>query len=176
MTISMPETTKTFGAQRLVVLTTKPANLAAVTNVAALAGKNITCHMVGDWWPTASTDKVTRARKMCQVKTTQALGVSTWETPALQYTYNPQKVGTAGYAGNEAYEALPEGATVYLLQEIGLTGTTATTVGDAYRLFPVELGPQVPGSSSDDAGGEAVINQEIAFLNGYSGPVSGVLA
>lgn len=176
MTIAMPETTKTFGAQRLIVLTTKPATLTAVTATAALAGKNITCHMVGDWWPTASTDKVTRARKMCQIKTTQALGVTTWDTPTLQYTANPQKIGTPGSPGNEAYEALPEGGTVYLLQELGLVGTAAPIATDAYQLWPVELGPQVWGASSDDAGGEAVINQEIAFLNGYSGPIKGVLA
>lgn len=175
MTIQMPETTKSFGALSLAVLTSEPADLDEVTPTEANAGENITCHVVGDWWATATTDKVTRQRKMCQVKVTSALGVTTWETPTLTYTVNPQTIDTPGAAGNEAYEALPEGGEVYLLQRIGVSGTTTFTAGDAYRLFPVELGPQVFGASADDAGGEVVVNQEIAFLGGYDGPVDGII-
>lgn len=175
MTVTMPETTKSFGAQSLVVLTSKPTDLEEVTTTQATAGENITCHMVGDWWPSASTDKVARSRKMCQTKTTQALGVTTWETPTLQYTANPQTIATPGAAGNEAYEALPEGGVRYLLQRLGVSGTTALAEDDAYRLIPVELGPQVWGASTDDAGGEVVINQEVALLAGYDGPIDGVI-
>lgn len=175
MTILMPETTKSFGAQSLVVLTSEPADLAEVTPTEANAGVNISCHMIGDWWPSATTEKVARSRKMCQVKTTTSLGTTTWETPALQYTYNPQTISTPGSDGNEAYEALPQGGEVFLLQRIGVSGSTTLAADDAYRLIPVELGPQVPGVSSDDAGGEVTITQEIAFLGGYDGPIDGVI-
>lgn len=177
MTITMPETTDSFGNLSLVVLTSAPASLDAASLVADLASsENISCHMIGDWWPSATTNKVSRQRKMCQTQITQALGQTTHETPALVYTYNPQTVGTPGGAGNEAYEALPEGATVYLLQRLGKPGTSALAAGDAYRLFPVELGPQVPGASAEDEGGEFVINQEVSFASGYDGPVDGVVA
>lgn len=175
MTIMMPETTKSFGAMSLVVLTSKPADLEEVTLAAAAAGENISCHSIGDWWPTASTEKAARQRKMCQTKTSQALGTTTWDTPTLRYTYNPQTVGTPGSAGNEAYEVLPEGAVRYLLQRLGVTGDSAVETGDAYRLIAVELGPQVPGVSSEDAGGEFIITQEVALLEGYSGPIDGVI-
>ena len=176
MTITMPETTKTYGAQALLSLATEPADTAAMTTTEATAGKNLSCHVLGSWWPTATTEKVSRQRKMCQTKVTQSLGSTTWDAPALQYTYNPQTVGTPGSDGNEAYEALPEGAIRYLAMRIGISGRTAFGVGHAYRLVGVRLGPQVPSQSADDAGGEATITQEIEFLEEYSdGPVDGVI-
>lgn len=176
MTILLPNTTKSLGAQSLIVLTSAPADLDAATAAEVLAGENITCHMVGDWWPTAATEKTARQRKMCQTKTATTLGVTTWETPTLRYTYNPQTIETPGASGNEAYEALPEGATVYLVQRLGLPGNSAAAATNNYRLFPVELGPQVPGTSADDAGGEFIINQEVSLLEGYDEPIDGVIA
>jgi len=174
--LQMPTTTKTFGNQSLVVLADIPAAPAAVTSAEATAGENISCYMVGDWWPTATTEKVAKQRKMCQTKTSQSLGTTTHEAPALVYTYNPQTVGTPGGEGNEAYEALAEGTTVALLQRIGKAGNTPVAATDAYRLVVVELGPQIPGASADDAGGEATITQEVAYATGYDEPVDGVVA
>ena len=176
MPVSLPPTTGSFGNLSLVVLTTKPADLAAVPLASLTAGKNITCHVYGDWFPSASTEKVTRQRKMCQVKVSQSLGTTTHETPALQYSYLPQSVGTPAAAGNEAYEVLPEGGVVYLVQRLGKAGTSDIVATDKYRLFPVELGPQIPGASAEDAGGEFVINQEISFADGYDEPIMGVVA
>lgn len=175
MTVSLPVTTSTFGNQSLVVLTTKPADLTAITAAAITAGINISCHEVGDWWPTATTNKVSLARKMCQTNTVQTLGETVHDAPALQYTYIPQLVQTPASAGNEAYEALPPGVSRYLVQRIGKGGTTVLASGDAYRVLAVETGPQVPAASANDASGEAVINQELGFLGGYAGPVSGVI-
>lgn len=175
MPVSLPETFDSYGKISLVALSVKPANLAAVPLAAITAGKNISCHQYGDWLPTATTEKVSRRRKGCQRKTTQALGTTTHEVPALQYSYNPQGVGTAGAAGNEAYDALPEGATVYLVQRLGKDGDAELVATDKYRLFPVVLGPQIPGASAEDAGGEWVINQEVAFAPGYDGPIPGAI-
>lgn len=174
--INLPPTTNSFGNISLVVLATKPATLASIPLSAITAGKNITCHAVGDWLPTASTEKTARSRKMCQKKTTQALGVTTHETPALVYTYNPQAIGTPGAPGNEAYEALAPGAVVYGVQRLGKAGDSAYAAGDKIRVFPLDLGPQTPGVSSEDAGGEFVINQETAFAPGFDEPVDGVIA
>lgn len=177
MTITMPETTKTYGAQGLLSLTAEPAAPAAMTSAEATAGVNITCHVLGSWWPTATTEKVARQRKMCQTKVTQSLGSTTWDAPALQYTYNPQTVGTPGSDGNEAYEELPEDAIRYLALRIGISGRDAFGATDAYRLVGVRLGPQVPTQSADDAGGEATITQELEFLEEYAdGPIDGVIA
>lgn len=176
MTILMPETTSSFGNMSLVVLTSRPAVLSAITTAELAAGENISCHGVGDWWPTASTNKVSRQRKMCQTKVSQALGTTTHEAPALTYTYNPQTAGTAGSPGNEAYEALPEGAERYIVQRLGKKGNTDFGAGDAYRLIAVETGPQVPGTSAEDEGGEFVITQEVGFLEGFDSPIDGVIA
>lgn len=176
MPVTIPESTSSFGNLSLVILSAEPTSLTAVTTAQITAGVNVTCHMFGDWLPTATTNKVDRQRRMCQTKTTQALGTTTHETPALQYSYNPQSVGDAGADGNEAYEVLPEGAVVYLLQRLGKSGTSDLVTGDKYRLFPVDLGPQIPGVSSEDEGGEFVINQEVSFADGFDGPIDGEVA
>lgn len=176
MTIQMPETTKTFGQQSLIVLTAAPADLDAMTPTEANAGENITCHLYGSWFPTATTEKTSTQRKMCQTKVRSQLGSTTWDAPAIQYSYNPQTIGTPGSAGNEAYEALPEGAVRYLALFTGVPGQTAPGDGDAYQLIGVRLGPQVRGASSDDAGGEAAVTQEVEFLEEYTdGPLDGVV-
>lgn len=176
MTISMPPTVKSFGNESLLVLTSLPAAPAAITSANVTAGKNITCHVVGDWYATAETNKVARQRKMCQTKVTEALGVSTWQTPDLIYTGMPQLVGTPSSPGNEAYEALPEGAIVYAVQRLGKGGKTAFVSGDKYLLWPLELGPQVWGPSADDEGGEFVLTQATAFAPGYDAPIAGTVA
>lgn len=176
MTLSLPETTKSYGNQSLVVLSAAPASLTAATAAEITAGDNITCHMIGDWWPTASTEKASRQRKMCQTRTSTTIGTTTWDTPALRYTYNPQTANAPGGDGNEAFDALTEGATVYLVQRLGEAGNTAVAATDVYRLFPVDLGPQVPGASADDAGGEFIITQEVTLAEGYDEPVDGVVA
>lgn len=176
MTVTLPETTDSYGAMSLVALTSAPADLEAVTLAEITAGENISAHMIGDWWPTAAQNKVTRQRKMFQTRTNQKLGTVTWDTPRLRYTYNPQTIDTPGSAGNEAYEALPEGAEVYLLQRLGKAGDAAFAASDTYRAFPVDLGVQVPGVSAEDEGGESIIDQEVALQDTYDAPVDGVVA
>lgn len=176
MTLQLPETTKSYGNQRLIILSAAPVSLTAVTAAEATAGDNITCHMIGDWWPTASQEKVTRQRKMCQKKTTTTLGTVTHEVPALRYTANPQTVGTPGGDGNEAYDACTPETTVYAMQILGLPGDTAAAATNAYRLFPIDLGVQVWGTSADDAGGEFIVTQEVSLAEGYDEPIEGVIA
>ena len=65
---------------------------------------------------------------------------------------------------------------VGIVQRLGKSGTSDFAASDKYRLFPVELGPQIPGASAEDAGGEFVINQEISFADGYDEPVMGTVA
>lgn len=176
MTITMPETTKTYGAQSLLVTTAEPADHEAMTTTEAGLGKNITCHLIGSWFPTAATEKVSKQRKMCQTKVVQSLGSTTWDLTALQYTYMPQLILTPSSAGNEAYEALPEGAIRYLALFTGLPGNEARGEDDVYGLLGVRLGPQIQTQSADDAGGEATITQELEILAEFTdGPVAGVI-
>lgn len=176
MPITAPPTTGSYGNMSLVVLSSVPANLSAIALAAITAGKNISCHHLGDWLPTATTEKVTAKRAMCQTTVPQRLGSTTHETPDFQYYFNPQQVGTAGAPGNEAYEAMPEGAVVVAVQRMGKGGKTDFVAGDKYRAFVLQLGAQVPGVSQDDAGGDFVINQSSAFAPGYNQPILGAVA
>lgn len=174
--LPMPSTTSVFGKQSIVALATAPANPAAITTAELTAGENISCHIFGDWYATAETEGTSRSRKGCETQVTQAKGTTTWSTPALSYSANPQTVGTPGGDGNEAYEALEPDSVVYLVKFLGIDGKEAPGSGDAYQLFPLDLGPRVWAASTDDAGGEASINQAAFFAPGYSEPVDGVVA
>lgn len=176
MPVTSPVTTSTFGNMSLVVLTVKPTNLAAISLSEITAGENISCHAVGDWWPTDTVEKVARQRKMCQTSVPQANGAVTTETPALTNTYVPQEIDTPGAPGNEAYEALEPGTDVYLAQRIGKAGKSDWGTGDAYRLFPVNIATRTPGASAEDAGAEAIFTSELAFADGYTEPIDGVIA
>lgn len=174
--LPMPSTTATYGKQSYVVLASAPASLAAITAAELTAGENITCYNFGDWFATADTEGVARQRKACETQVTQAKGNTTWSVPGLNYSANPQTIDTPGSAGNEAYEALVPDSTVYIVKFIGVPGREAPGAGDAYQVFPLELGPRVWAPSADDAGGEAAINQAAFFAPGYSAPVDGVVA
>lgn len=176
MTVLPPETTKTYGQQSLVVLDTEPAETDGLTEAELAAGTNITLHVIGQWFLGATTEKVSRERKMGQTKTTQSIGQVTWEAPPLQYTFNNQTVNTPSSDGNEAFEALPEGAVRYLALFTGVPGDEEPEDGDAYELIGVRLGPQVRGQSADGAGAESTVTQELEVLPEYSdGPVDGVV-
>jgi len=176
MTLMEPETTDVFARQRYVVLSAMPASLTAITAAEIAAGENISCHLYGDWWATAETEGVTRQRKACSTQAPTGKGVTTWSTPTLSYSYNPQTVSTPGSDGNEAYEALPGDDQVVLVKLIGVDPKAATSAtGDDYIAYPLDLGPQVEAASADDAGGEASITQAAFLQAGYSAPVRGVL-
>lgn len=177
MTLMEPETTDVFARQRYVVLAAMPASLSAITAAEINAGENISCHLYGDWWPTAETEGVTRQRKACSPQAAQGKGQTTWSMPGLTYSYNPQTLTPSGAAGNEAYEALGDNDQVVLVKLIGVDPKAATsTAGDEYVAYPIDLGPRVEAASADDAGGEAAINQAVFLQAGYSEPVRGVVA
>ena len=177
MTLMEPETTDVFARQRYVVLSAMPADLAAITVAEINAGENISCHLYGDWWPTAETEGVTRQRKACSPQAAQGKGTTTWSLPGLSYSYNPQTVSTPGSDGNEAYEALEDDDQVVVVKLIGVDPkATVSAAAEDYIAYPVDLGPRVEAASADDAGGEASINQAAFLQAGYSSPVRGVIA
>lgn len=176
MTLIAPETEGTFGNLRYVVLSTKPANLAAVTVAEIAAGKNITCHMSEEWWPTSDTASVTRKRKVCQTSTTDAKAETKHSLPPIQYTCVEQSIGTPGAPGNEALEAMPEDADRYILMSVGVGSLDPFAAGDTYRLFPATCGYPDTAASQDDAGGETVVNQALFYMEGYKSPIRGKVA
>lgn len=174
MTLMEPETTDVFARQAYIVLPAMPADLDSVTAAELAAGENISCHLYGDWWATAETEGVTRQRKACSTQAPQGKGTTTWSTPTMSYSYNPQTVSTPASAGNEAYEALEDDSQVVLLKFIGVDPKTTPPTGTDYIAYPLDLGPRVEAASADDAGGEASITQAVFLQAGYSSPVRGV--
>lgn len=175
MPVTEPPVTASLGNISIVMLSTIPANLASIPIAAITAGKNVTCHTYGDWLPDASINKVNTKRKTCKKTVPQRLGTATHNIPALQYSYMPQSVGTAGAAGNEAYELLPEDAIRVAIIRLGKDGETDLATGDKYIARVIQCGPQVPGVSQEDEGGDFVINQEFGWAPGYSEPINGVI-
>lgn len=173
MTILTPETELSYGNQSLVVLDTKPAALDTTGNVTLAeinAGKNISLHVVGSWFPTADTDRASTQRKMASRKTVQVLGTSTVALPDLTVTHLAQEVDAT--AGNEARAALVEGAIKYLVLRNGVAGDSAFAASDRGKCYPVMVGRPMEAETADDAGGEEALVVPLGFAPGYDGPVS----
>lgn len=167
-----PETELSYGNQSFVVLTTKPAALdttGVITLTEANAGKNISLHVVGSWFPTGDTERASTARKMGSRKTVQVLGTSTVALPDLTVTHLAQEDDAA--AGNEARVALVEDSIRYVIFRNGVPGDTPLVNADRAKMYVVKVGRPMETQTQDDAGGENALLVPVGFAPGYDGPV-----
>lgn len=170
MPLSLPPTTKSLGNSVIIVLTTPPASATAPTKAELNAGKFITCHLWGeDTLFTPSQGTVDGPRKRCSKVVPKELGTTTYDVTDLQYSYVPQKTTTPGAAGNEAFEALDEGAIVYLVEGDGLDGkTSALATADVISFGQVECGVQRRGRTGDGEADDFSVMQSFVLVDGAS--------
>ena len=167
-----PETELSYGNQSFVVLTTKPAALdttGVITLAEVEAGKNISLHVVGSWFPTADTERASTARKMGSKKTVQVLGTSTVALPDLTVTHLAQAADAA--EGNEARAALVEDSIRYVIFRNGVPGDTEIEATDRAKCYAVKVGRPMETQTQDDAGGEEALLVPLGFAPGYDGGV-----
>lgn len=167
MPLSMPETVKSQGNKVLIVLTTPPASPSAPTKAELNAGEFITCHVYGSFSASPTQNTGEAPRKLCSRVVPQQLGNVTYTINDIQYSYVPQDAGTPGAAGNEAFDALPEGADVYLVEGDGLDGkTSALATGDLVNIYHVEAGVQRRGMTGDGEFDEFSVTQSFVLVDG----------
>lgn len=174
-TVLLPDTQKSQGYTRLIAIPTG-ANLASLT-VAELTGATaqvLSCHMYGDFTPTATENVGEGPRKMCSRKMPQQFGSVAYTINELSYSHLPQEDDEA--PGNEARATLTPGTTQVLVEFPGIDGQDGTvSAGQKYVAHRVELGLQRKSRTSDDEFGEFNILQSAIYANGGE-PVEGAVS
>jgi hypothetical protein len=166
MTVALPETVGSYGNASLVVLASAPS-LTAPTITVLEAGEAITCHVYGTFASAPTQTTGSSPRKMCQINEPQRLGSVTYTINDIQYSYNPQELGTPGAAGNEAFEALTPGTNVWLVERVGISGRNADfTAGELVNIYPVECGVQRRGQTGDGEFDEFSVTQSFVLVDG----------
>ena len=173
MTVTMPETQKSQGYSRLVVLDTA-TNLAAIPLTTVTAGEILTCHLYGDFVSEGGENVGEGPRKMCSRKVPQEFGNTTDTITDLQYSHLPQEDDAA--PGNEARTLMTPGTTKILLEFQGMDGKGSTFVaGDSYIAHKVKLGRQRRGRTGDGEFDQFSITQSVIYADGGE-PINGVVA
>lgn len=167
MPLTQPATVKSQGNTTLIVLTTPPAIPTAPTKAELNAGEFITCHVYGEFGATPTQNVGSAPRKMCSRVEPQQLGNVTYSINDVSYSYNPQEAGAPAGDGNEAFDALTEGAEVYLVEGAGIDGLTSVlATADVVNLYQVECGVQRRGKTGDGEFDEFNITQSFVMVDG----------
>lgn len=136
------------------------ANIAAPTLVElnAVSGFSLSCSVFGDQGGvTASTEKVTLTRLLCETVQYQVNGATTFEMAELMVSFNPQ--GATASAGVKAWETMTDGLAGFLWQRQGVVATTDLASGQFVNIIPIQLGTKNPTKTSTGADGVFAFTQ-----------------
>ena len=167
MPVNMPPTTSSYGKQVIVVLSTPPVNPKQPTLAEINAGLFLACHIYGQMavMPEQSTGQ--GPRKGCTIVVPTELGSVTYPSMVVQYSYIPQKMGTAASLGNEAVEALTQGSNKHIYIADGIDGkTSALVANDVVTHIYVELGVQRRGYTGDGEFDKNAVTQAMVLKDG----------
>lgn len=167
MPLVSPPTTKSLGQKTVVILTTPPA---ASTGIPILTEANAgvfgSLHFYGSLNVTPNQNTGEGPRKLGSKFTPTQLGQVTYPAVDAQYSYLPQKVGTASTPGNEMYEALVPGSKVTVLVFDGLDGQTdiVTATDVCSGIYLMECGVYRPGETGEGEFDEKSVTQSLVVV------------
>lgn len=160
-----PALVSAFGTESwiwVIAVANKSAPTAA--EVEAATGWNISCNLFGEQEGfTATTEKVTLPRRLCETVTFESNGPTSFSAPDLMLSFSPQ--GAPASAGKKAWEALVDGASGFLIRRQGATATTVVTAGQFVDVVPAQLGVKVPTKTSNGADGVYSFTQAVAITD-----------
>lgn len=148
-----PALVQAFGAESwLWVPAVDDITAPAVTEIEAAAGINLSCSIFGEQEGiSATTEKVTLPRLLCERETYESNGPTTYSMADLQISFSPQ--GAAASDGKKAWEALDDYATGFLIRRQGIDGTTVVATGEFVDVIPAQLAKKVPTKTGTGADG-----------------------
>lgn len=122
-----------------------------IAELQAATGFNLSCSLFGEQEGiTATTEKVTLPRRLCETETFEVNGSTSYSAPDFLVSFDPQ--AAAGADGKKAWEAMDDLAEGFLVRRQGEPGTTDFATGDFVDVIPAQLGVKVPtktGTGSD---------------------------
>lgn len=145
--VTFPDATKAQGNVSVTVVATIASTAAPdlSSEINAAGSVNVSCYLFDNGAiVTSNTNKVTAPARLCTTEQFQELGNTTYEVADLQYVYAPQSA--SGATENKAKTLLVEGATLYLVERLGLAAGGATptdyAAGQYVNIYHVRLGKQ----------------------------------
>ena len=127
-------------------------NSPSIVELNAATGFNLSCSVFGEQeGVTATTEKVTLPRRLCEDKTFEVNGATSYSAPDFTISFDPQ--GAALSDGKKAWEAMDDNANGFMVQRQGVASTADLTVGEFFNVFPAQLGTKMPGKTSTGADG-----------------------
>lgn len=135
-----------------------------VAEVTAATGFNLSCSLFGDQEDvSATTEKVTLPRRLCETETYESNGPTSYSMPDLQVSFDPQ--AAAASDGKKAWETMTDGATGFLVRRQGVDATTDFQSGDFVDVVPVQLGTKVPSKTGTGADGVYAFTQAVSITD-----------
>jgi hypothetical protein len=122
-----------------------------VAELTAAAGFNLSCSLFGEQDGfSATTEKVTLPRRLCETETFEVNGSTNYAAPDLTVSFDPQ--AASGADGKKAWEAMDDLTNGFLIRRQGVTATSDFVAGEFVDVIPAQLGTKVPtktGTGSD---------------------------
>lgn len=145
------------------------SNIATGPTVAEMAaGVLIGRYLMPDWDGFTGTQNKGESRRFSSREVYQRFGRTAHSIAPLNYTYNPQELGTPGAPGNEVYEACEHGNLGYLVLGFGLLAEDDDTgldipfaAGDIVSFAPSECGEQFEQARGADEFAPLAVMQEL---------------
>jgi len=168
MPLDLPPTTAAFGNKVVVVLDTPPAAGTGIpTTVEVNAALFASLHMYTPFNVTPTQNTGEGPRKLGAKTVPTRLGQVNFPAVEVQYSYNPQDLGTPGADGNELYEALEPGTRVTVVVLDGIDGETSTVaVDDVADVYLMEAGVRRKGQTGDGEFDELSVTQSLIVVGG----------
>lgn len=140
-------------------------NVPTLVELNAATGFNLSCSLFGDTQEgfTATTEKVTLPRLLCETTTYQSNGATNYEMADLMVSYDPQSA--AASVGKKAWETLVDGISGFLWQRQGVIATSDLATGQFVNILPVQLGVKTPTKTSSDAAGVYAFTQPVSITS-----------
>lgn len=160
-----PALVKAFGNESwtfLVAIASKTAPTAV--ELEAATGFNLSCSLFGEQEGlTASTEKVTLPRRLCETVTFESNGPTSYSMADLVVSFDPQ--GAPASAGKKAWETLVDGSSGFLVQRLGKAGTGVFVAGDYVNVVPVQLATKTPTKTGNGADSVVAFNVAVSITD-----------
>ena len=146
------------------VLAVANINAPTLLELNAVTGFSLSCSVFDDQGGiSATTEKVTLKRLLCETQQFQVNGPTTYDMADLMVSFNPQ--GAAASAGVKAWETMTDGISGFLWNRQGVTATTDLVLGQFANIIPVQLGTKTPIKTGSGPGDVFAFNQPVSITS-----------
>ena len=130
----------------------------ALAELTATGGFNLSCSLFGEQeGVSASTEKVTLPRLLCETETYEVNGSTTFSMADFQISFQPQ--AASGSDGKKAWETLADGISGFLWRRQDVDAPDDLAAGQFVDVIPVQLGTKTPTKTGTGADGVYAFTQ-----------------